>query len=254
MAKTDGHNHTNDTAGPLDDSLKTVFWLWLLFCFSAVIVMAQDTIVGWNTPRLNTSNATAEFTKILVIHGLWLLASVAFVSFAFWSRPARFWYVYAAFGIAVVAWTVGVIVWASGDAKTMRVSVWRCAAAPVENQVTIEFLDTCESANAYSDLRLDRNIYLWSFDDVHHWRWIVPGEGDATLQTVWPSHIDAVYLAPDRIGAEFLPVQPDATIGGTWGASFNPQEDTNLRLFYINATGTSVPEATPDEFISDADP
>lgn len=230
----------------LRESQNTALLVWLLISLSAALIMAQDTVAGWNNPRLNTADATAEFTKILVIHSLWLVTSLAFLVFTIYFKPTRLWLLHVIVTVLVIIWTVGVIAWAFRDVERLTISTWSCSAAPTSEHVDEEFLSTCELTNSYSDIRMGRDIFMWSIDDKHHWRWIVPGQGRATLQTPWPIDTNGLYLAANEPNAELMHQSEDSNVGGVWSSSFNPQVTTDLNLFYVDSDDEPEAPATPE--------
>lgn len=246
----DTHDASNkDVHGVLQTSESTAFLMWLLITVSAGIIMAQDSWLGLQQPRLSTVDATASFTKVLVIHAIWLLATLGFLGFTWFVRPTSAWKVHMVVGALTVLWTVGVLVWAFSDVERLEVSTWRCEVAPASDTVTPEFLESCSLAEMGSSIRLGGDIFLWSADDEHFWRWIVPGEGLSTLQAHWPSHVNAVYLATDAADATLISSAGDSVPGGKWSAGFNPAETRSLRIYFVEA-GPTVPidRATPDAF------
>lgn len=230
------------------ESQNTALLVWLLISLSAALIMAQDTVAGWNNPRLNTTDATAEFTKILVIHSLWAVTTVVFLIFTFYFKPTKWWLLHTILAALVLFWAIGVIAWSFRDVDRLTISTWSCTAAPTSDHVDEEFLSTCELTNAYSDIRLGQDIFMWSIDDKHHWRWIVPGQGRASLQTPWPIDANGIYLAANEPNAELMHQAEDSAVGEVWRSSFNPQQSTDLNLFYIDSADESDAEddSTPE--------
>lgn len=229
----------------IKETQNTALVMFLLLSTSAAVIMAQDTLVNWNTPRLSTIDATAQFTKTVVIHGLWFLTCMVFIVINWFAKPTRLWKLHIVFGVIVAAWTAAVIIVASADTHRLTLTTWTCSEAPASNEVTEEFLESCTLRDAYADILLGPNIYLWSVNDANHWRWIVAGQGRATIQTRWPSSASAMFMAPNTENATFLHESVDATRGGTWVGSFDPQEHHHLNLYYIEADDTDLTPATP---------
>lgn len=244
----DAHDPAEYEEQPLvEASGSTAFYMWLLITVSAGIIMAQDTWVSMQQPRLNTVDATAAFTKVLVIHALWLVVTLGFIAFTLWKKPTSAWKIHLLVGSMTVIWTVGVLVYSFTDVERLHVSTWRCEAAPTSEVVSEEFLSSCSRADLGISIRLGGDIFFWSADDEDYWRWIVPGEGLATLQTRWPSQVTAVYLANNDAGATLTAGSQDSVPGGNWSARFDPAESRDLRLFFVE-TGPSVPidNGTPE--------
>lgn len=244
----DAHDPVEDDfRSLLESSESTAFYIWLLITVSAGIIMAQDTWVSVQQPRLSTVDATAAFTKVMVIHSLWLVATLIFMAFTGWVKPTSAWKIHLVVGALTVIWTVGVLAWSFTDVDRLTVSTWRCETAPTSETVTEEFLDSCNRADMGISLRLGGDIFLWSADDERYWRWIVPGEGLATLQTRWPNQATAVYLASNEPGAMLTSGSMDSVPGGNWSARFNPTESRKLRLFIIES-GPAIPvdRGTPE--------
>ena len=214
----------------------TAFYIWLLVTVSAGIIMAQDSWVSLQQPRLNTADATAAFTKVLVIHGIWLLVTLGFMGYTWFARPTSAWRIHLVVGLFTVIWTIAVLVWSFGDVDRLEVTTWRCERAPAGNVATQEFLDTCDLTDEGSTIRMGGDIYLWSADNKHHWRWIVPGEGMATLQTRWPTRASALLFSTGGEGAPVLTGAETSIPGGIWSVGFNPQTDRVLRIYYIQAS------------------
>ena len=243
-----------DTRDPAEDGIKavlassesTAFYMWLLITVSAGIIMAQATYLGFQQPRLSTVDATAAFTKMMVIHAIWLVVTIGFLIFTWYARPTEAWKIHIAVGAVTVVWTVSVLVWSFSDVERLQVSTWRCESSPTEMIVTDDFLDSCTLADTTTNLRLGGDIFLWSADDEHFWRWIVPGEGLATLQTKWPSQTSALYLSSDEAGAEITAGAEDSVPGGNWSVKFDPQETHELRIYFIeNGPAIPVEPGTP---------
>lgn len=244
------HTHDpveNEDQPLLESSESTGFYIWLLITVSAGIIMAQDTWVSMQQPRLSTVDATAAFTKVMVIHSIWLIATIAFMAFTWWVKPTSAWKVHLAIGGITVIWTLGVLTWAFTDVERLNVSTWHCESSPTSEIVTQDFLDTCTRTDMGISLRLGGDIFLWSADDEHYWRWIVPGEGLATLQTRWPNQVSGMYLASNDPGATLTAGSQDSVPGGNWSAGFNPNETRNLRLFFVES-GPTIPidSGTPE--------
>ena len=239
MTDDAGRHASEQTAhSALQDSESTAFHIWLLITVSAGIIMAQDTWLSLKQPRLGTMDATASFTKVLVIHALWFLISLAFFVFTWKIRPTSAWRVHIVAAILGCVWTIGVLVSAFTAVETLRVSTWTCTSVPSGTTVTREFLDSCSRTEAGDTIRMGGNIFLWSFDDKHYWRWIVPAENMVTLQTRWPSNVSAIYLATNAADADLSAGSSESVPGGTWSAGFDPLEERTLRIFYV------VPPAT----------
>lgn len=237
----------NEDEPLLESSGSTGFFLWLLITLSAGIIMAQDTWLATQQPRLNTVDATAAFTKLMVIHAIWLLATIIFMAFTWWIRPTTAWKVHLVIGAATVIWTIGVLTWAFTDVDQLHVTTWRCAEAPTSDMVTQDFLDSCTRADMGMDIRLGGDIFLWSADDERHWRWIVPGEGFSTLQTRWPNQVNSLYLASNAPDAPLTSGSQDSVPGGNWSARFDPHETRNLRIFFIESgPGVPIDNGTPE--------
>lgn len=93
---------------------------------------------------------------------------------------------------------------------------------------------------------MDSDSYLWSVDDCHFWRWIVHGEGMATIQTRWPNDVSSMYLATDSSDVYLMPGGEDSMRGNTWSARFYPHEPRKLRIFYIELpSGVTDTVGTP---------
>lgn len=224
----------------------TAFYVWSIITFSAAVIMAQDTWSSWQQPRTGTADATATFTKVLVIHALWLFVSIIFVVFTWRLRPTSAWRIHIVIGALACIWTIGVLVYAFADVERVRVTTWVCPDPPASTTVTEEFLDTCDVADADSTIRMGSNIYFWSIDDRHYWRWIVPGDDTETIQMAWPHDIDAIFLAAEGDNAVLDAGSVDSTRGGNWSAVFDPSEERSFRLFIIEGSqSTATPEATP---------
>lgn len=222
----------------LKASESTAFHMWLLITVSAGIIMAQDTWLSLKQPRLGTMDATASFTKVLVIHALWFLVSLAFLLFSWKIRPTSAWRVHIVAAMLGCIWTLGVLISAFTTVETLRVSTWSCSSVPASTTITNEFLDTCSLTEGGDTIRMGGDIFLWSFDDKNYWRWIVPGENMVTLQSRWPSNVNAIYLATDADNADLIAGSSESVPGGTWSAGFDPLENRNLRIYYV------VPPAT----------
>lgn len=234
---TDIHDAPEEGAQALlESSESTAFYLWLLITVSAGIIMAQDTWVSVQQPRLSTVDATAGFTKILVIHAIWLVITIGFIAFTWHIRPTSAWKIHIGIGALTVAWTIGVLVWSFSDVERLTVSTWQCESAPTSNVATAAFLDSCERADIGSDIRLGGDIFLWSANDETYWRWIVPGEGLATLQTRWPSQVNAMYLATNEPDAVLTSGAEDSIPGGNWSAGFMPSASRDLHIYFVVAT------------------
>lgn len=236
-----------EAPGLLESTDSTAFLLWLLITVSAGIIMAQDSWLGLQQPRLSTVDATAAFTKIMVIHALWLVVTVGFVAFTWVVRPTSAWKIHLVLGAITVLWTIGVLVWAFSDVERLQVSTWECESAPTEPMVTERFLASCSLADRNTTIRLGGDIFLWSADNEHYWRWIVPGVGLTTLQTRWPSQASAMYLATEEPDAELISGSLDSVPGGNWSAQFDPNASRQLRIYFVIA-GPIVPlePATPE--------
>lgn len=231
----------------MESSDSTAFYMWLLITVSAGIIMAQDTWVSVQQPRLSTVDATAAFTKVMVIHSIWLVVTIGFLAFTWYIRPTSAWKIHIVVGAATVIWTIGVLVWAFTDVERLQVSTWQCDSAPTEAIATSDFLDSCTLIDSDTSIRLGGDIFLWSADNEHYWRWIVPGEGLATLQTRWPSQASAIYLSIDEVDAELTAGSQDSVPGGKWSARFDPHESRQLRIYFIEAVPlTPLETATPD--------
>lgn len=243
------HDTAEDGAkAAMESSESTAFYMWLIITVSAGIIMAQDTWVSVQQPRLSTVDATAAFTKVMVIHFIWLVITIGFMVFTWFIRPTSAWKIHLIVGALTIFWTVGVLAWSFADVERLQVSTYRCESPPGEMIATESFLDSCTLADNSSSIRLGGDIFLWSADDEHYWRWIVPGEGLATLQTKWPRHVSAMYMAIDAPGAELTAGALDSIPGGNWSAKFDPHDSLHLRLFLVE-TAPTVPlePATPDE-------
>ena len=227
---------------PLRDSESTAFHMWLLITVSSGIIMAQDTWLSLRQPRLGTMDATASFTKVIVIHALWLLVSLAFLIFSWKIRPTSAWRVHIVASALAIIWTAGVLVNAFAGAETLRVSTWRCTTMPAGETTTEEFLASCNLTDAGSSLSMGNDIFLWSIDDEHYWRWIIPGENMVTLQTRWPSDVNAIYLAREGTDMPLVAGSSESVPGGTWSAAFHPGEDRDLHVYYIDS-----PAPPPEE-------
>lgn len=243
----DTHDAAEESVqGVLKTSESTGFFLWLLITVSAGIIMAQDSWVSLQQPRLSTVDATAAFTKVLVIHSLWLVATLLFIGFTAWVKPTSAWKIHLVVGALTLAWTVGVLAWSFSDVERLHVTTWRCESSPTETIVTDEFLNSCTPADMSTTIRLGGDIFLWSADDEHFWRWIVPGEGMSTLQTRWPSSVLAMYLASDEPGTVLTAGSMDSIPGGNWSARFEPGESRNLHIYYVEFTpDTPEQRSTP---------
>lgn len=241
------HASEEDPQAALESSESTAFYMWLLITVSAGIIMAQDSWVSVQQPRLSTVDATAAFTKVMVIHAIWLLITIGFMAFTWYVRPTSAWKIHIAIGALTVAWTIGVLVWSFSDVERLNVTTWRCAAAPVSDVVTEEFLASCDRADLGTSIRLGGDIFLWSANDEQYWRWIVPGEGLATLQTRWPSHVNTMYMAPNIPGAHLNSGSEDSIPGGNWSVGFNPNDSRDVNIFFIEVdTHPPVSTSTPD--------
>lgn len=242
--------HDSDEEGSkaaLESSESTAFYMWLLITVSAGIIMAQDTWVSMQQPRLSTVDATAAFTKVMVIHAIWLVVTLGFLVFTWFIRPTSAWKIHIVIGIATVVWTAGVLVWAFQDVERLHVSTWQCESAPTSLVTTEDFLDTCHLADTNTSIRLGGDIFLWSADNEHYWRWIVPGEGLTTLQSRWPSPVIAIYLGTGGVDAELTAGSQDSIPGGNWSARFDPRESRELRIYFIESAPTvPLQTATPD--------
>lgn len=237
----------NGDGAMLESTDSTAFYLWLLITVSAGIIMAQDSWLGLQQPRLSTVDATAAFTKVLVIHAIWLLVTIGFLAFTWFVRPTSAWRIHIVVGLLTVIWTIGVLAWAFGDVERLEVTTWRCETAPTSAVATTEFLETCDLTDDVSNLRMGGDIYLWSADDKHHWRWIVPGEGMSTMQTRWPTRVSAMYLSTGGEGGALSTGAESSVPGGTWTAGFDPQESRVLRVYYIDAApAMPLAPSTPD--------
>lgn len=234
----------------VEASGSTAFYMWLLITVSAGIIMAQDSWVGMQQPRLGTVDATAAFTKILVIHSIWLAITIGFMVFTWWVKPTTAWKVHLMVGATTVIWTLGVLTWSFSDVERLHVSTFRCESPPTADVVTEEFLDSCSRADIGINIRLGGDIFLWSADDEDYWRWIVPGEGLATLQTRWPSQVNAVYVATNDNGATITEGSLDSVPGGNWSAKFDPSQDLHLRLFFVESDSPPPNEQGTPEPVS----
>ena len=231
----------------VESNESTAFYIWLLITVSAGIIMAQDTWVSLQQPRLGTVDATAAFTKVLVIHGIWLLVTLGFIGYTWFARPNSAWKIHLVMGALTVVWTIGVLVWSFGDVERLEVTTWRCDSAPADNVATEAFLETCDLTDEGGNLRLGGDIYFWSADDKHHWRWIVPGEGMSTMQTRWPNQVSDMYLSTGGEGATLMAGAESSIPGGIWTAGFDPQSSRVLRIYYIESAPTTPDApATPD--------
>jgi hypothetical protein len=226
---------------PLRDSESTAFHMWLLITISSGLIMAQDTWLSLRQPRLGTMDATASFTKVIVIHALWFLVSLGFLVFSWKIRPTSAWRVHIVASVLAIAWTAGVLVNAFAGAETLRVSTWRCTTMPSEETTTAAFLDTCDLTDSGSSIRMGGDIFLWSIDDKNYWRWIVSGKNMVTLQTRWPSDVSAMYLAREGTDMPLVAGSSESVPGGTWSAAFDPGRDRNLHVYYIDSAA-SPPE------------
>lgn len=245
---TDTHD-ASESGAPvaLESSESTTFYMWLLITVSAGIIMAQDSWVSLQQPRLGTVDATAAFTKVMVIHAIWLAVTIGFMIFTWLVRPTSAWRIHMVIGALTVVWTIGVLVWAFSDVERLNVSTWRCETAPTSNVATEDFLAGCERADIGSDIRLGGDIFLWSANDQQHWRWIVPGEGLSTLQTRWPSQVNAMYLSVDEPDAVLTSGAEDSVPGGNWSAGFTPSESRDLRIYFVEAAPVvPINNGTPD--------
>lgn len=224
----------------------TAFYVWFIITLSAGVIMAQDTWSSWQQPRTGTADATATFTKVLVIHALWLFVSIIFVFFTWRFRPTSAWRWHLVIGAVTCVWTIGVLVYAFTDVKRVRVTTWVCTSSPQTTMVTDDFLASCKLADSDSTIRMGSNIYFWSADDKHYWRWIVLGDDTETVQMSWPQGVDAIYLAAEGDNATLDPGADESIPGGTWSASFDPAQERSFRLFTIeHANPSATPEATP---------
>lgn len=231
---------------PLHTSESTAFHIWLLITVSSGIIMAQDTWLSLQQPRLGTMDATATFTKVLVIHALWLFVSLVFLVFSWKIRPTTAWRVHIVASILAICWTIGVLVYAFAGAETLRVSTWRCESMPTGETVTGAFLETCDLTESGGFLRMGSNIYLWTIDDKNYWRWIVPAENMVTLQTRWPADVSAIYLARAGDDSMLVAGSSESVPGGTWSAGFDPRKDRKLHVYYIDSGAMPPGEiATP---------
>lgn len=237
----------------LKNSESTAFHMWLLITVSSGIIMAQDTWISLQQPRLGTMDATASFTKVLVIHSLWLIVSIAFLIFTWKYRPTSAWRVHVVAAILAIFWTSGVLMNAFAGVETLRVSTWQCHDMPTESTVTEQFLESCKLSDSGSTIRMGGDIFLWSINDKHYWRWIVPGENMVTLQTRWPANVSAIFMASPGENAILNSGSSESIPGGTWSAGFDPRENRELRLFFIDST-SEVPPAlgTPMPHESDS--
>lgn len=246
----DAHDPAEYDEQPVESSGSTAFYMWLLITVSAGIIMAQDSWVGMQQPRLGTVDATAAFTKILVIHAIWLAVTIGFLVFTVWVKPTTAWKVHLMVGVVTVIWTIGVLTWSFQDVERLRVSTFSCETAPTTNVITEEFLESCSRADMGINIRLGGDIFLWSADDENYWRWIVPGEGLATLQTRWPAHVNTVYLATNEDEAILTEGALDSVPGGNWSAKFRASEDLDLRLFFVESDTTTPDKGTPEPISS----
>ncbi len=228
----------------LKASESTAFHMWLLITVSAGIIMAQDTWLSLQQPRLGTMDATASFTKVFVIHALWFVVSLAFLIFSWKIRPTSAWKVHVVAATLGCIWTIGVLIAAFTTVETLRVSTWRCTTVPASTTVTREFLESCSRTEAGGTIRMGGDIFLWSFNDKNYFRWIVPAENMVTLQSRWPSNVSAIYLATNAKDAQLIAGSSESVPGGTWSAGFDPMEDRTLRIYYV------VPPATDPTDIS----
>lgn len=247
-----------DTHDPVEDDARsimqssdsTAFYMWLLITVSAGIIMAQDTWVSVQQPRLNTTDATAAFTKVMVIHGIWLVATIAFLAFTWYVRPTSAWKVHIVVGVATMFWTIGVLVWSFNDVERLKVSTWICESSPTSDVVTEDFLNNCELADIGSTVRLGGDIFLWSTNDESYWRWIIPGEGLATLQTQWPSEVSAVYLGTNGDNQDLTEGALDSVPGGNWSARFDPQESLDLHIYFVEEPANPTQDDSTPEPVS----
>lgn len=233
--QTIGPSTLQSIESPLRASESTAFHMWLLITVSSGIIMAQDTWLSLRQPRLGTMDATASFTKVIVIHALWLLVSLVFLVFSWKIRPTSAWRVHIGASILAIVWTTGVLVNAFAGAETLRVSTWRCTAMPTGETTTEPFLSTCDLTDSGNTLRMGGDIFLWSIDDKNYWRWIVPGENLVTLQTRWPSDVSAIYLAREGTDMPLVAGSSESVPGGTWSAAFNPARDRDLHVYYVDS-------------------
>ncbi len=241
----------NEDPPTLESSGSTGFYLWLLITLSVGVIMAQDTWLSLQQPRLSTVDATAAFTKAMVIHAIWLVATIGFMAFTWWIRPTSAWKVHLVIGTLTVLWTTGVLIWSFIDVDQLHVTTFHCDEAPNAQTVTEEFLASCSRADMGADIRLGGDIFLWSADDEHHWRWIVPGEGLSTLQTRWPSRVNSLYLASSDPDASLTAGSQESVPGGNWSAQFDPNETRNLRIFFVEAEpGAPIDIGTPEPISS----
>lgn len=235
---------TTQLRDTIKDGQNTALLIWLLISVSAAVIMAQDTVAGWETPRLSTLDATAKFTKILVIHGLWLLTTLGFIATTIFAKPTRLWRLHVVAGAVIAVWTVAVMIWAASDVRMFSITTWSCTEIPTTEYVTDEFRSSCKETDAYSDIHLGPNIYMWSMDDSHFWRWIVPGEGRTTVETKWPQRTQDMYMSSTDNGA-FMQPSLDSNRGGMWIGNFDPEEHRSLNLYYIEVEQPADDAATP---------
>lgn len=244
-AAHDASERSDDSV--LENNISTGFHIWLLITVSAGIIMAQDTWLSVRTPRLGTMDATASFTKVLVIHAIWFLVSLGFLLFSWKFRPSSAWKLHMVMALLASIWTLGIIVNAFQDTETLRVSTWQCESAPTEAKVSEAFLENCDLTNTSDSIRMGGDIFLWSLDDKNFFRWIVPGENLVTLQTRWPSEVAGIYLATDDDGAALVSGSAESVPGGRWSAGFDPSLNLDLNIYFVVAPSAS-PEnvATPE--------
>lgn len=243
----DYHASEQSAESVLEANESTAYHIWVLITVSAGIIMAQDTWLSVRTPRLGTMDATASFTKVLVIHALWFLVSLGFLLFTLKFRTTSAWKLHIVVATLACFWTAGVMVNAFTDTETLRVSTWRCEAAPTEQVVTDAFLETCEMDDTSGSIRMGGDIFLWSLDDKNFFRWIVPGENLVTLQTRWPSEVAGIYLAADQEGAELVSGSAESVPGGTWSAGFDPSQNRDLKIFFVETPSMQPQDiGTPD--------
>lgn len=246
LADTHDASQTNHGAEK-EPNDSTAFYLWLIITVSAGIIMAQDSWISLQQPRLGTIDATAAFTKVMVIHAIWLVVTLGFIVLTWIRRPTTAWKIHLGIGALTVVWTISVLIWAFSDVERLQVSTWRCTSAPAADVVTDAFLASCTRADMGGSVRMGGDIFLWSADDEHFWRWIVPGEDMATLRTRWPSDISDMYLATTEDGATLRRGAEESVPGGQWSAGFDPNRTRDLNIFYIES-GPTVPIdfGTPD--------
>ena len=243
-AVQDASQQSADSA--LDSNISTGFHIWLLITVSAGIIMAQDTWLSVRSPRLGTMDATASFTKVLVIHSLWFLISLGFLLFTWKFKPSSAWKLHMVVAFMACIWTLGVLVTTFQDTETLRVSTWRCESSPTGITADAEFLEGCELNNTSGSIRMGGDIFLWSLDDKNFFRWIVPGENLVTLQTRWPSQVAGIYLAANEEDASLVAGSAESVPGGTWSAGFDPVKNRDLNIYFVDAPAVPPPDiATP---------